>query len=494
MWTRHFAAIAGLALPVLSLQGCLPATDQAGFKFFSQLNKIPDGNHFEKFSQVMKTRCLSCHSAWIGGNLNASEEDWIHLGAQNSRIVPGNLEGSAIYGRATLDDADPARMPPPPREGFSGFPSLTAEEVDAIENWILSLKVAPAPSATPSVTPSPSASPSASPSDSPGLTLFQKFESVVQNNRCLDCHGPNMGYYSWFPNKTSISENDWRDLAYAANGTRIRPGNSAQSDLYQYVLKPTTDPLFMPRGGTPLSAESLSKIKAWIDSLPPDNPDSSEPPPPGEDNPGAPSKSVVRVMDRKAMSQWFISKFGPSIQADVDGNIAGRPERFGGACDPHHSGTVKIGSTITPYCERVKSMDGIILDASAIPDAEIGREAYRTMTCRKALFHPGSSDVKFPALQHALKALSEYRNLQPAAVEGALAANPIPNREQLKRLYKAFMGGRDPSVAALDRLEVLAAEAQGSQIRNVSPATDRRFESYRYVLLALCYGAEAQFY
>jgi len=94
----------------------------------------------------------------------------------------------------------------------------------------------------------------------------------------------------------------------------------------------------------------------------------------------------------------------------------------------------------------VPSKDGLILTAPTVPDADIGREGYRTQLCRKALLSNDTGHPYSSRIHHALRGVEEY----PQA-------------------------------------------AQSPAVRVVAPSVDRRQESWRYLLLSLCYATDQQF-
>ena len=76
---------------------------------------------------------------------------------------------------------------------------------------------------------------------------------------CVDCHGPDKQKGGW-------RADDPKYALHAGDsfGPNILPGNSAASPLIQFVAH-THPELKMPEKGTPLTAEEVGILRAWID-------------------------------------------------------------------------------------------------------------------------------------------------------------------------------------------------------------------------------------
>jgi hypothetical protein len=242
----------------------------------------------------------------------------------------------------------------------------------------------------------------------------------------------------------------------------------------------------MPKGLPPLASQEAYDVAAWINSLPEDGGTDMGDQPSLQ---GPPSEFVTRVMDRKGLYRWFLARFGSTLDAEAKANILSRPARFGGSCEVNHSTFIQPED----YCESVPSKDGLILTAPSVPDADIGREGYRTQLCRKALFSNDAGQAYSSRIHHALRGLEEYRAMSSQQIHVQLGQAPIPSRGQIERMYGIFSGGRQASSEILDRLEALAQAAQSPEVSVVAPSTDRRQESWRYLLLSLCYATDQQF-
>ncbi len=80
---------------------------------------------------ILKTRCIDCHSAGHSASHIPFETREDLIDSPLDLVIPGNLEDSGLMIAITRTDSK--RMPPPD----SGMPSLTAEEIDVIRQWIL---------------------------------------------------------------------------------------------------------------------------------------------------------------------------------------------------------------------------------------------------------------------------------------------------------------------------------------------------------------------
>lgn len=322
---------------------------------------------------------------------------------------------------------------------------------------------------------------------------FKKFERVIQTGNCTFCHAnPQSDASQWFSASVqSPSYQDWIGLAYKSSSP-IVAGKASESRLHQRMkIRNKDNDQNMPPGWV-LSESDIQAVETWINSLPADNgggDDPGAPPPPdGDDGYGnGPAKSVTRVMDRKGMHQWFLSRFGETVSPFSKASILGRPLRFGGGCAQKFAQTQ--GSQ--EYCEFTLMPEGIQTDVPRVPEEDLGREAFRTRTCRDALFKDGSE----LRLYHALRSLPEFQGKPDAEIQSSLSSQSIPTAEQLRRMYKVFYGFRQPSDAIVTHLGELAEAASGDSLTvpNTNIFIDRRHEPWRYVLLALCYGADTQF-
>lgn len=96
----------------------------------------------------------------------------------------------------------------------------------------------------------------------PAVTRPVSFVADVQpilTAHCLDCHGPDKQKGGWRADdpQSALHEGD-------SYGPNILPGKGAESPLIQFVAQVHPE-LKMPQKGTPLTAEEIGILRAWID-------------------------------------------------------------------------------------------------------------------------------------------------------------------------------------------------------------------------------------
>jgi uncharacterized membrane protein len=76
--------------------------------------------------------------------------------------------------------------------------------------------------------------------------------------RCLSCHSPDK-------HKGNLQLADYRGLVHGGkHGPVVLAGNAQGSELFRRITLPASSDDFMPKGKSPLSAEQVKVIEAWI--------------------------------------------------------------------------------------------------------------------------------------------------------------------------------------------------------------------------------------
>ncbi len=96
----------------------------------------------------------------------------------------------------------------------------------------------------------------------PQITTAVDFDAEIRpllNKHCVSCHGPTK--------QKADLRLDAKSWAFKGgeSGPAIVSGKSAESPLYERIAA-TDDALRMPPTGSPLSADEIARVKAWIDS------------------------------------------------------------------------------------------------------------------------------------------------------------------------------------------------------------------------------------
>lgn len=202
------------------------------------------GEDWATVSHIFETHCTMCHSgefAPLGLSLDSHEAAL--AGSENGPVlVPGDVEGSALYRRLT--GAEEPRMP------LTGPPFLEESQIAAVSAWI-EAGLPGGDVAVPEVD---------EPQRPEGQVWFQDVEGIFLQ-RCAKCHsdGSIMGAP---PEGLRLSSLD-RILAGGERAVVV-PGNAGMSLVWRHVAgieRPR-----MPLDGPPyLSDDEIERIEAWID-------------------------------------------------------------------------------------------------------------------------------------------------------------------------------------------------------------------------------------
>jgi len=210
---------------IIMFQNCSVISPGRDDGSLSASSKSDDAALLErKAMSILSGRCVSCHNPQIaeGGIENITDINYL---LYYRLVIPGQPEISDL-----ISVIKEGTMPP-------GQP-LRNDELEALNQWILSGLV----------------------DESGGVGLpggggvlearYSSIQTRIFNIRCVSCHsGANP------PDGINLT-------AYAGARAVVTPGNAANSRLMLALRRPGAD--FMPRNGTRLSAEELTRMDEWI--------------------------------------------------------------------------------------------------------------------------------------------------------------------------------------------------------------------------------------
>lgn len=181
---------------------------------------------------ALSSKCATCHgtSTSFGGVKDITNVSKL---ISEGLIVPSNPDQSKLIQSVSSD-----LMPP------AGSPDLTADEKQALSDWVLSFKGG---SQSPGATPQPEYTP-----------LAPTYASLRVNvlNRCTSCHSPS----------GSRPQTNFSSYASLMSSGVIVTGNSSASSIYA-----ETSTFDMPPTSDKLSFSELAALKDWIDAGAPNN-------------------------------------------------------------------------------------------------------------------------------------------------------------------------------------------------------------------------------
>ncbi len=106
-----------------------------------------------------------------------------------------------------------------------------------------------------------------SPAALPAEVNFEKELLPILTKKCIDCH--KAPYEEDGRKKEPKAElrldAAWAILKGSENGPILKPGDSAKSYMYEVVVLPEDDDMFMPPKGDPMTKDEIALLKKWID-------------------------------------------------------------------------------------------------------------------------------------------------------------------------------------------------------------------------------------
>jgi len=194
-------------------------------------------------ANILQPKCSSCHSGSSpAGGIDLT--NYTSILAAKGVVTPGDPAHSTLYNEIQSGD-----MP-------DGGPVLTANEVQAIHDWIAA--GAPngsfSPGQVPAPAPAPAPTPTPTPTPPPPSATYTQVQTEIFNVSCTSCH-------SGTKPSGSIDLSSYAKLMANTKAGLIIPGSSAKSLLYTEVASGN-----MPPRGTKVSAANVTLLQQWIDS------------------------------------------------------------------------------------------------------------------------------------------------------------------------------------------------------------------------------------
>jgi mono/diheme cytochrome c family protein len=243
--TRRVPGKAAALLGILAASAILAAAVRAGAPADAPKAASSPADLAREVVPLLQTTCGTCHGPTLSqAQLRLdSREAAIKGGVSGTALVPGNAAESLILRRILAPKDAAVRMP-------QGLPPLPEETVEKIRAWIDA--GAPWPEETTAAAPA-TTTVSAGGAD---VDYQTKIRPIFETS-CMPCHGPDQ--------QKSGLRLDARTLALKGglSGKVILPGNAKDSLMVRRLMGQIAPR--MPFERTPLPADKIALIKAWID-------------------------------------------------------------------------------------------------------------------------------------------------------------------------------------------------------------------------------------
>ncbi len=436
------------------------------------------------FSNTLRPELLSMNCASCHGGVNAPQVN-----------ADPAITHQQLFSRNLISLTNPAnsRIVLKIQAGHNGNGSAQSNRIrDAITEWNALLQPttppiadAPDPQTNDTINdvdqadstppPMPPVPPVPAPTVNTALTVVQ--------NYCMNCHTSGQFGATRWGNISNYVE--LRAFAYADNN-RIIPGDPNNSVLVRRMLHGPGDqsmPPFAPQN----SKDQYQILYDWIASLDPapnTTPPAPDNPPPTPSDAGNSGNAIaiasadkLRLGDRRLIKSILDDVFGPSVNEITTNLIMQKVLKFGGNCDPMNSYThrsaVRCNEPGLAGTNRVVQVRSINLEGSAIPETFVTREGFRIKACQKIAFDNND------AISFVVNRVRGDNGVN------SLATSPNMSVQEVIAAYQMFYPGRSPSSDITMKLKAVADRAQAAELTPIG-ANDKRFESWRYVMLTLC--------
>ncbi len=177
---------------------------------------------------ILQTNCYSCHSgATPSGSLDLSDYDRLAFVAQNGSLL-GSISHEAGY----------SPMP-------QGLPKLSDCDITTIAKWVNDTTFT-----------DPGGGGGGGQECDPDTVYFQNDILPLLMSSCgvTGCHDPGTAQHG-------VILTDYASIMQTAD---VRPGNPADSDLYEVLTETDPDKRMPPPPRQPLNAVQIAKIEKWI--------------------------------------------------------------------------------------------------------------------------------------------------------------------------------------------------------------------------------------
>ena len=285
---------------------------------------------------------------------------------------------------------------------------------------------------------------------------FNFIKTTILMPKCVACHTSGSGY---------AGANDFN--TYSGLMTAINSKNVLGSALYQRLAPAATS--LMPPGGPYIGNTNLLAVIDFIYAgapAPAPSPSASATPSPSPSSSGGTGSNVLyetsdtifRIGNRNFIASTLQNIFGTYATTAIQNLIlnTGNISDFGGPCNGYSSTNEVVGTS----CDVHSSTQ-----AASVPISITAREALRTRACDQIMYQDGA----------VLNALS-------LALGSTITSSTVsaPTSAGIAKVYDLFYTGRPTDPASMASLQAVATAGASA------------IESWRFVMVTLCYAPDWQ--
>jgi mono/diheme cytochrome c family protein len=199
---------------------------------------------------ILEARCVKCHGPEKPqAGLRLDSETAVLRGSISGKVVMAGRSAESLLVKRLLGSNG---VPPMPL----GSDALSQKQIDIIRAWIDQMTLQPGEETNPQSGAEEAQSQAPVPPGAKRIDFATQIQPIFDDN-CVRCHGPN------------VQQNQLRLDSGASvmqgslHGKVVIPGNSKDSALTRRLLG--QDEPRMPFGNSPLPADKIDLIRAWID-------------------------------------------------------------------------------------------------------------------------------------------------------------------------------------------------------------------------------------